>query len=213
MVKIGGMARTNEEWLTDLTGANRDQAIQDLHQLLVRGLRFTLSSQTRDNVEQLAEDFAQEAVLKILDKLDSFRGESQFTTWAQKIAARVAFTELRRKRWQDSSLEELTQSRDGLTLFDSKILADSGPGPEELTTQQGMVNLVRRILQEELTERQREAMVAVMINGVPLEIAAEQLNTNRNALYKLLHDARLKMKQGLERENLTAQDVLSVFEK
>lgn len=213
MAKIGGMARTNEEWLTDLTGANRDQAIQDLHHLLVRGLRFTLSSQTRDNVEQLAEDFAQEAVLKILDKLDSFRGESQFTTWAQKIAARVAFTELRRKRWQDSSLEELTQSRDGLTLFDSKILADSEPGPEELITQEGMINLVRRILQEELTERQREAMVMVMINGVPLEIAAEQLNTNRNALYKLLHDARLKMKQGLEREKLTAQDVLSVFEK
>lgn len=213
MVKIGDMVRTNEEWLTDLTGANRDQAIQDLHQLLVRGLRFTLSSQTRDNVEQLAEDFAQEAVLKILDKLDSFRGESQFTTWAQKIAARVAFTELRRKRWQDSSLEELSQSRDGLTLFDPKILADSEPGPEELTTQQGMISLVRRILQEELTERQREAMVAVMINGVPLEIAAEQLNTNRNALYKLLHDARLKVKQGLEREKLTAQDVLSVFER
>ena len=207
------MARTNEEWLTNLTGANRDQAIQDLYQLLVRGLRFTLSSQTRDNVEQLAEDFAQEAVLKILDKLDSFRGESQFTTWAQKIAARVAFTELRRKRWQDSSLEELSQSPDGLTLFEPKILADDEPGPEDLTTQKGMIGLVRRILEEELTERQRQAMVMVMINGVPLELAAEQLGTNRNALYKLLHDARLKVKQGLEREKLTPQEVLSVFEK
>ena len=87
--------RTNEEWLVDLRGPDQDLALADLRALLKRGLTFALAS--RPNVDEATiEDFCQDALLKILDNLDTFRGESQFTTWAQKIAVYTAFTELRR---------------------------------------------------------------------------------------------------------------------
>jgi len=96
--------RTNEEWLADLRGPNQDQAIEDLRDILIRGLSYSLSTRTRGDIDVLVEDFAQDALIKILDNLDTFRGESKLTTWAQKIAIRVAYTELRRKRWQDVAL-------------------------------------------------------------------------------------------------------------
>jgi RNA polymerase sigma factor (sigma-70 family) len=96
--------RTNQEWLDDLRGPGRDDALADLRAFLVRGLGYSLAN--RSDVDgALVEDMAQEALLKILDSLDTFLGESRFTTWAQKIAVRVAFTELRRHHWRDLSLE------------------------------------------------------------------------------------------------------------
>ena len=103
--------RTNQEWLDALRGPGRDEALADLRAFLVRGLGYALAG--RPGVDDsLLEDFAQEALLKILAGLDSFRGESRFTTWAQKIAVRVALTELRPHRWRDVSLDEMTRSPD-----------------------------------------------------------------------------------------------------
>ena len=99
--------RTNQEWLAALRGPGRDEALADLRAFLMRGLRYALANQSNVTEADL-EDFAQEALLKILAGLDSFRGESRFTTWAQKIAVRVALTELRRHRWRDVSLDEMT---------------------------------------------------------------------------------------------------------
>ena len=99
--------RTNTEWLELLSGEPDETALLELRELLIRGLRYTLSSRLNTNLDAIIEDFVQESLLKILDKLDTFRGESQFTTWAQKIAVRVALTELRRRRWRDTSLDEM----------------------------------------------------------------------------------------------------------
>ncbi len=87
------------------------------------------------------EDFAQEALIKILDNLDSFRGESHFTTWAQKIAVRVAFTELRRKQWRNVSLQDLV-SRHEATKIRLDTLADPLPTPEQLLSQQVMLAML-----------------------------------------------------------------------
>lgn len=203
--------RTNEQWIDDLTSENPAEAINDLREMLVRGLRYTLSSRVNKHLEIVVEDFAQEALLKILDKIDTFRGESKFTTWAQKIAVRVAFTELRRKRWKDYSYEDLTTPRDGDGEYIPLFLADQDPTPEENSTQESMVRLVRRLIAEELTDRQREALVNLMIKGLPMDMVVEKMDTNRNALYKLVHDARVRLKDRLAAENLSPEEVLGAF--
>ncbi|MGF1472589.1 MAG: RNA polymerase sigma factor [Rubrobacteraceae bacterium] len=201
--------RTNEQWVAALRGPGQDEAISDLRVLLVRGLRAALGRR-RGISEAILEDFAQEALIKILDNLDSFRGESRFTTWAQKISVRVAFTELRRKEWQNVSLQDITNRYD-TTGPEPREMADPQPAPEELATRQVVYDTVRRLVYEELTERQQEAIVAVMLNGMPLEEAARRMETNRNALYKLMYDARKKLKAGLISEGISPQDVSMMF--
>jgi len=200
--------RTNEEWLAELRGPARDEALADLRAFLVRGLGYALAN--RSGVDDpLLEDFAQDALLKILNALDTFRGESRFTTWAQKIAVNVAFSELRRRRWQDTSLDDLTagQSLD----FVPDMLVDPSAGPEQQATQRLFVETLGRLIQTELTDRQRQALVAVQIRGMPLAEVARRMGSNRNALYKLLHDARKRLKQKMEDEGLSPQDVLEAF--
>jgi RNA polymerase sigma-70 factor (ECF subfamily) len=199
--------RSNEQWLAELRGPERDRALADLRAVLVRGLRVALRGRVRQGLNEAAEDFAQEALIKIMANLDTFRGESQFTTWAQKIAVRTASTELRRKRWRDVSLQEVLD-RYGTHSGESDRLADEQPTPEQLTMRSTMVATVRRFVDDELTDKQREAIVAVMFEGMPQEEAARRMGTNRNALYKLMHDARRRLKKRMEAEGLSAQDVL-----
>jgi len=227
--------RTNQEWLAALRGPGRDEALADLRALLVRGLGYALAG--RPGVDDsILEDFAQDALLKILDGLDSFRGESRFTTWAQKIAVRVALTELRRHRWRDVSLDEMTGSPDAdpstgsgrspstgsgrgsgtppvpqQWRFIPDTLADPSAGPEQQAIQRMLLSTLRRTIATELTDRQRQALVAVYIHGMPLEEVARQMGTNRNALYKLLHDARQRLKKRMMAEGLSPQDMLAAF--
>jgi RNA polymerase sigma-70 factor (ECF subfamily) len=201
--------RTNEEWLRDLQGPDKNLAIADLRETLVRGLTYALSSRIETNLSELVEDFAQDALLRILDNLDTFRGESRFTTWAQKIAVRVAFSELRRQRWKDIALQDLHP--DDSTDFTPTILADPSPDPEKRTDQIVLAEMIHKMIEEELTERQRTAMMAIMVGGMPLEEVARRMDTNRNALYKLIHDARKKLQQSLLSRGMTAQEVLSAF--
>src|ERR671911_2060146 len=179
--------RTNEQWLADLRGPNPDEALADLYDLLVRGIRVGLGN-FGGGVDANAEDFAQEALIKITGNLDSFRGESRFTTWAQKIAMNVALTELKRRRWRDVSLQD---------LFAGREAAHRGPAdiqltPEQLTFQNTVLGELRRMVDEELTDRQREALVAVILEEMPISEGAKRMGTSQNALYKLLHDARKK---------------------
>ena len=200
--------RVNEEWLADLRGPNPDAALADLYDLLVRGLRAAFGGYG-GGVEADFGDFAQEALIKITGNLDSFRGESRFTTWAQKIAMNVALTELKRRRWRDVSLQD---------LFAEREVADRGPAdtqltPEQLALQNTVLGELRRMVDEELTNRQREALVAVLLEGMPVSEVARRMGTNQNALYKLLFDARRKLKREMEAADISLQEVLAAFEE
>ena len=164
--------RSNQEWLAELQGPERDSALADLRAFLVRGLGLALAPRS-DVDEALIEDFVQDALLRIVDNLHTFRGESRLTTWAQKIAVRAAYTELRRRRWQDVSLEAMIEA-------------------------QGVDSV-------------RQALVATQVHGMPLEEVARRMGSNRNALYRLLHDARQRLKKKMEAEGLSSEDILAAF--
>jgi RNA polymerase sigma-70 factor (ECF subfamily) len=207
--------RTNEQWISDLSsdGEAREAALDDLHTIILRGLPFALSrwlSPANPLFEPLTEEVAQETLLRVLDQLHTFEGRSMFTTWVHKIAIRIALTELRRKRWQDSSLDEMVDNED--VPVSPRILEDTSATPEQSAERSDMLAHVRRVIDEELTERQRRAIIMLGMQGMPMEEAAKRLKTNRNALYKLLHDARLRLKQRLHAEGLDAQEVLAAFE-
>ena len=202
--------RTNEEWLSDLRGEDQDQAIEDLRKVLKKGLIYALSSRIKVDLEAQVEDFVQDSILRILDKMHTFRGESRFTTWAQKVAVRVAFTEMRRQRWKDISIEDLLPEDSG--DFTPMVLSDPSPDPEKRATQTLMLEMIDSMMSTDLTERQRTALLAIMHGGMPLEEVARRMDTNRNALYKLLHDARKQMRNRLLEKGLTPQELLEIFE-
>ena len=133
--------RTNEQWLAELQGPNPDEALADLYELLVRGLRAALGGRA-DGVDANIGDFAQEALIKIVSNLDSFRGESRFTTWAKKIAINVALTELKRRRWRDVSLQDLLDRRTAT----GRGLADPQLTPEQVAFQNMVLAELRRTI-------------------------------------------------------------------
>ena len=203
--------RSNQEWLQALRDPISDEALNDLRSLLLRGLRASLSHRVNTDLDALTEDFAQEAMIKILKNLDTFRGESRFTTWAQKIAIHVAFSELRRRRWKDISLQDIVETAEG-DEFTPAILTDSSAAPERETIQNNMLQIVKELIETELTDRQRDAIIAILQGGMPLDEVARRMGTNRNALYKLIHDARRRLQQQLEEKaGMTAQDMLALF--
>lgn len=208
--------RSNESWLSDLRadGPVREEALTDLREIIAHGLPYALSrwlSPDSALFAPLVDEVTQETLLRVLDQLNTFEGRSMFTTWVHKIAIRIALTELRRKRWQDSSLDEIVDSEEAPAP--ARVIADRQPGPAEIAEQADMMARVRRILEQELTPKQHEALMLLSIQDVPLEEAAKRMKTNRNALYKLLHDARLRLKRRLTSEGLSAQEILSAFEQ
>lgn len=207
--------RTNEEWLEALSspGADRDEALVDLRIILFGGLQRGLLGRVDTSAPEfhtLAEDFVQEALLKILNNLQSFAGRSKFTTWAHKITVHVALTELRRKRWQDSSLDQLTESEDG--DYTPSYTADPDPTPEIITARTEMLARVNLIIEEDLTDKQRQVMQLSVIEGQPAAVVARIMDMKPNAVYKLLHDARLSIKAHLTAEGLSSAEILAVFE-
>lgn len=208
--------RTNQEWLSALRvpGPDQEEALSDLRLIIMKGLPYALSKWMTlgdPKFDPLVEEVTQDTLLRVLDKIDTFEGRSKFTTWVHKIAIRLALTELRRRRWKNVSLESLVEGEDKVIV--PQLLEDPSPNPQ-LTTEQGdLLFRVQRIIAEELTEKQRTAMVAALIKGMPLEEVARRMDTNRNALYKLMHDARLRLRDRLKDEGLTPEDVLASFEK
>lgn len=208
--------RSNEQWLKDLNapGLAAETALADLHHILVRGLQQGLIHQVNTNSPEfaaLAEDFAQEAIIKILDQLDTFAGRSLFTTWAHKIALHVALTELRRKRWQDQSLDGLVETEDG--EYTPLILAAATPNPAEQTERDDLMGRVQKLLLQGLTEKQRTALIALVIQEASPEQIAAQMQMKTNAVYKLLHDGRLRLRNLLAEEGLSPEMVLEAFEQ
>ncbi|MCP5098766.1 MAG: RNA polymerase sigma factor [Chloroflexi bacterium] len=206
--------RTNEQWITalDKPGQDRETALVDLQKILVSGLRRGLLSQINTSApefESLAEDFVQEALLKIINKLHTFAGRAQFTTWAHKIAVSVALTELRRKRWKDKSLDGIVETESG--DYTPSFMADPLPTPDNATERAEMLHQVERLINNALTEKQRQALVMSTIEGKSASEVAQKMQMKPNAVYKLLHDARLRLKRSLAEEGMTPSDVLAVF--
>lgn len=208
--------RSNEDWITDLKseGDRKEAALADLRAVIASGLPYALSnylSPDNPQSQSLAEEVTQDTLLRVMDRLDSFEGRSRFTTWVHKIAVRIALTELRRRRWRDFSLDSLVEENEEGVSFPS-LMIDPSPNPDTLTQQNDMMQRIGRLINEELTDKQRQAMVAAAIEGVPLEEVARRMDMKRNALYKLLHDARLRLKKRMANEGLTVDDVWSAFD-
>ena len=191
--------RTNDQWLADLAaeGPGLDAALRDLRPVLLRALHVTLAPRVDRGADALADDLVQDALLQVRDRAGQFRGDAKFTTWAQKVAVHLALSELRRKRWEDVPLDAL--------------VADPPSAPEpaadEALEQAETVALVRQLIDTELTDRQRTALRAALA-GMPMDELARRLDTNRNALYKLLHDARLRLRRAFEDRGIGPDDLL-----
>lgn len=198
---------SNEEWVEGLRNPPDEQAVDALRKFLVRGLKPALSKYVDRELEAFVEDVAQDALLKILDNVETFRGESRFTTWAMKIAVREGLTELRRKRYDDISIDDLKSEPNDREIF-SMAVADSAPEPDRNAHESQIMQMVMRIMAEELTDKQRTAIQALMVHGLPISVVAEQMDTNRNALYKVVHDARVKIKDRLAKEGVDPEELL-----
>ena len=213
---MAGMKRENAQWISDLKSAGTVQAsaLEDLHQIILSGLPYALQgwiSGDNPEFEPLTEEITQEALLRILDQLDTFEGRSQFTTWANKIAVRLALSELRRRRWRDISLDG--NADEDVEMLAPAWLKDPAAGPELITIRSDLIARLNRLILEELTEKQRQAILAIVIRGMPMGEVARRMGMQRNALYKLLHDARLRLKRGIQAENLTSTEFLDAFEE
>lgn len=199
--------QTNEEWISALTPPPETAAIEQLRKHLIVGLKASLYKNVKRDLDHFVEDIAQDSILKILDKYDTFRGDSKFTTWAMKVAVREGYSELRKKRYKDISLEQYS-SYDP----DEKEVVEiehEQPGPDQLTHESMLVQKVTQMMEEELTEKQQKVLQLLMIDQIPMTVVAEMMDSNRNAIYKLVFDARLKLKHRLEIEGIKPEEILN----
>jgi len=183
------------QWLSALqdTGPVRDAALARLHALLVRVARSELRRRegrhpvTGPELDDLAHQAAGDALLAITSKIAEFRGESRFTTWAYKFAVLEVSAKLGRHFWQRPA----TTLRDGQW---DQLPDRLGMGPDRLAEQAELLAALRRAVEEQLTGRQRQVFIAIVVDGIPLDALAVQLGSNRNALYKTMFDARRKLR-------------------
>ena len=202
------MTATEINWVESLRSPNPGEqadAMKSLRKILLKGLRIALGGRG-DVSEAHLEDFAQEGLLRVLDKLDHFQGRSLFTTWAQSVTLNTAFAELRRKRWKDVSLEAMMEK--GERLAEPTTLPDDSLGDHE--DQLKVVSAMKKAIAEELTPKQRAAIHAEL-DGMPFDQLCSLLGTTRNAGYKLLHDARKALKRHLEEAGISGHDIQTAF--
>jgi RNA polymerase sigma-70 factor, ECF subfamily len=199
----------SREWLRGLRAAGpaRDDAIARLHSLLLRAARFEVARRRPalphvrgDELDDIANEAADDALMSVLRRLDDFRGASRFTTWVYKFALLEAAVKLRKRAWQG---REVPLEPEGWGLFSS---ADLEPDAE--AEQSELLTTLQSAIAELLTPHQRRVLVALALNGVPIDVLAERLNTNRGALYKTLHDARRKLKRHLTERGLALENWL-----
>lgn len=208
-----GLDRSNATWLAELAdpGPLGMRAQLDLRQIILRALERGLAS--RPEAAGSLEDFAQESVVRITRELPSFRDESRFTTWAIAIAMRVSFSALRRRHWRDVSLETLVEGASVASpaAEPSEPSHPSASSPERTAARREILAQLERCVAEALTERQRQVVIAEL-RGMPQEEIAAQLGSNRNAIYKLSHDARRGLQRALEAAGYSQEAVRWAFE-
>ena len=214
------MTRTNSEWLHDLTasGSRQEAALADLRDLLFRAALYFFSRSPgdvqgldREEITQRAEDCAQDALIAVLDQLPTFRGDSQFSTWAFKFAINKALMTARRERWKGASFDELVSSAEG-DFQQWKVQGqEEGHTPEQSALQAEVRNVLLEVIEHDLSDKQRQVVIMMVFHEVPLDEMVRLLGSNRNAVYKLLHDARRKLKSGLQARGFTAGEMLTLF--
>ena len=186
-------------WLRDLRtdGRTKDEAVARLHALLLRAARFecarrrpALPHLRGNDLDDIANQAADDALVSVLARLDDFRGASRFTTWVYKFALLEAAVKLRKRSWQG---REIPLEPETWGLFSS-----AGPEPDESAEQSELLDTLQAAIADVLTPHQRRVLVALALNGVPIDVLAERLNTTRGALYKTLHDARRKLRKHLD---------------
>jgi len=198
------MDSVSRRWLDRLAadGSERDDAIAELHDLLLRAARFEVDRRSarfthlRGGEERdIAQQSADDALMAILGKLDDFRGESRFTTWAYKFALYEAAANVRRRAWQG---RELPLEEDAWPQ-----VADERSTPADEAETKDLLAAIREEVESSLSPRQREVLVALALNEVPIDVLADRLNTTRGALYKVLHDARKKLRAALAKRGMS----------
>jgi RNA polymerase sigma-70 factor, ECF subfamily len=199
----------SREWLRGLRaeGRTKDEAVARLHALLLRAARFecarrrpTLPHLRGNDLDDIANQAADDALVSVLARLDDFRGASRFTTWVYKFALLEAAVKLRKRSWQG---REVPLDPETWSLF-----TGAGIEPEVEVEQSELLTTLQQAVAEVLTPHQRRVLVALALNGVPIDVLAERLNTTRGALYKTLHDARRKLRKHLEELGLSVDALL-----
>ena len=185
-------------WLEDLrsSGSKQDAAVERLHELLLRAARFEVARRRpmlpnlRGNeLDDIALEAADDALMSVLARLDDFRGDSRFTTWVYKFALYEAAAKLRRRSWQG---REVPLEPESWGMFES-----ASGRPEAEVERSELLSVLKDAIETTLTPHQRNVLVALALNGVPIDVLAERLETTRGALYKTLHDARRKLRAQL----------------
>ena len=199
---VSGPDDESREWVRSLRaqGRVRDEAVARLHALLLRAASFevarrrpTLPHLRGDDLDDIANQAADDALVSVLRRLDDYSGASRFTTWAYKFALLEAAVKLRTRSWQG---REVPLEPESWTVFSS-----AGLEPDEELEQTELLETLQQAVNELLTPHQRTVLVALALNGVPIDVLAERLRTTRGALYKTLHDARRKLRDHLEEEH------------
>ena len=195
--------RESLAWVQALSGAgsDRDEALERLHALLLRAARFEVNRRSRLGVRQsaleiddLATQAADDALVSVLRKLHTYRGESRFTTWAYKFALLEAAVKLRTRPWHHREIP--LEAEGWARLRDTRTsLAGQAEAAE-------LIDAVRDGIVEVLTPHQRAVLVALTLNDVPIDVLAERHKTTRGALYKTLHEARRKLRIRLAEDGL-----------
>ena len=196
-----------QDWpnrLQDNSAQIRDRAIEELRAYLVRGLARSLTHRYGGRID--VDDVAQVALLKILGSLNSFAGRSKFETWAMSVAIRVGISELRLQFYRTISIGAL-DGDDGMQFDTPDHKSESIINHEE---QQSMMSLLQQLIEDTLSDRQRLAIRGTLA-GLSVEIIAKRLDSNRNAVYKLVHDARLRLRSGFEKAGVTTEDILTLL--
>jgi RNA polymerase sigma-70 factor (ECF subfamily) len=193
-------------WLHDLRAdaAGRDAAVQRLHALLLRGARFevarrraTLPHLRGDELDDIALEAADDALMSVLRRLEDFQGRSRFTTWAYKFALLEAAVKLRKRAWQG---RDIPLEPDVWNLFPS-----ASPAPDAEAEVNELLHEIKQAIAHELTPHQRRVLLALAVDGVPIDVLAERLDSTRGALYKTLHDARRKLRAYLDERGLALE--------
>ena len=195
----------SQAWIDRLSaaGAERDVGITALHALLLKAARFEVNRRRAafphlrgNDYDDLAHQSADDALVAILSRLDDFRGDSRFTTWAYKFALLEAGVKVRRRAWQghEVPLEPETWA----------LIAEDRSTPHQDVETREQFTALRSAIESDLSRHQREVLLAVTLNDVPIDVLAERLNTTRGALYKTIHDARRKLRAALADRELGA---------
>ena len=203
--RVAHLDLESQTWIDRLRpqSPQRDAAIVALHAHLLKAARHEVARRRAsfphlrgDDFDDLAQQSADDALVAVLGKLDDFRGDSRFTTWAYKFALFEAGTKLRRRAWQG---REVPLRPESWSLF-----AQAGATPHEDAETAELLIALQNAMRTQLSAHQREVLVAVTLNDVPIDVLAERLNTTRGALYKTIHDARHKLRRALAARGLGA---------